>query len=193
MNENFIDYYQIDDLTICDNIIDYYKSSDRKKAGLSYKPDGTGVVDTAWKDSTDVSIKIDDVDPLLHKYINHLGHAIENYKIKFPWSVAYASWKIIEGANIQYYKPGAGFKHWHCERGCASAPQSTRHLVWMTYLNDVEDGGGTEFFHQNIIVNAKKGLTLIWPADWTYTHRGIVSPTTEKYIITGWLNYVDSI
>ena len=60
------------------------------------------------------------------------------------------------------------------------------------YLNDVEDGG-TEFKYQNIISPAKKGLTLIWPAYWTHTHRGVVSKTKEKTIVTGWLNYVDYI
>ena len=56
----------------------------------------------------------------------------------------------------------------------------------MTYLNDVIDRGETEFFHQKIKVKPKKGLTLIWPVDWTFYHRGIPSPTQEKYIITGW-------
>ena len=63
-------------------------------------------------------------------------------------------------------------------------------MVFMTYLNDVTDGGGTEFYYQNKITEARKGKTLIWPADWTHTHRGVVSPTQDKYIITGWLNYV---
>ena len=60
----------------------------------------------------------------------------------------------------------------------------------MTYLNDVTDQGGTEFYNQKIITEPKKGLTLIWPADWTHTHRGIASPTQDKYIATGWLSYV---
>ena len=33
-------------------------------------------------------------------------------------------------------------------------------------------------------------MTVIWPVDWTYTHRGIVSPTETKYIATGWFNYL---
>ena len=61
----------------------------------------------------------------------------------------------------------------------------------MTYLNDVDDGGETEFYYQKLKVKPRKGLTLIWPADWTHTHRGLSSPTQEKYIITGWLNYID--
>ena len=35
---------------------------------------------------------------------------------------------------------------------------------------------------------AKKGLTVMWPAEWTHTHKGIISPDKEKYIATGWLN-----
>ena len=61
----------------------------------------------------------------------------------------------------------------------------------MTYLNDVENEGGTEFPNQNIIIKPQKGKTLIWPADWTYSHKGIVAPTEDKYIITGWFDYTN--
>ena len=61
----------------------------------------------------------------------------------------------------------------------------------MTYLNDVEDGGGKEFKYQKLRFNAKKGTTLIWPPDFTHTHRGVISPTQEKYISTGWLIHCD--
>jgi hypothetical protein len=60
----------------------------------------------------------------------------------------------------------------------------------MTYLNDVYNGGETEFYHQQLKVKPQKGLTLIWPADWTYTHRGIVAPDEEKIIVTGWWNFI---
>ena len=59
----------------------------------------------------------------------------------------------------------------------------------MTYLNDINDGGETEFLYQNIKIKPRKGLTLIWPADWTFTHRGNFAPSEEKYIVTGWFNY----
>ena len=61
----------------------------------------------------------------------------------------------------------------------------------MTYLNDVTDGGETDFFYQRIKIPPKKGLTVIWPADWTYTHRGIPSKTQDKFIVTGWFNYTE--
>jgi hypothetical protein len=59
----------------------------------------------------------------------------------------------------------------------------------MTYLNDVTDDGETEFYYQQVKFQPKKGLTVIWPADWTHTHRGIASMTQDKYIVTGWYNF----
>ena len=76
---------------------------------------------------------------------------------------------------------------------CVPTPLNKhRALVFMTYLNDVEDGG-TEFLHQNVYTPAKKGLTLIWPAYWTHTHRGVVSKLKEKYIVTGWINFINQL
>ena len=61
----------------------------------------------------------------------------------------------------------------------------------MTYLNDIPDGGGTEFkFYPDVKIQAKKGLSLIWPTDFTHTHRGVVSEY-EKYIVTGWVNHAN--
>ena len=61
----------------------------------------------------------------------------------------------------------------------------------MTYLNDVTDCGETEWYYQKLKIKPKKGLTVLWPTDWTYTHRGIASPSQLKYIITGWYSYTE--
>jgi hypothetical protein len=82
-----------------------------------------------------------------------------------------------------------GFYEYHSERTSAKNDYgAARHLVFMTYLNDVSNGG-TEFYHQKLITQAEKGLTLIWPVDWTFTHRGVISPDQEKYITTGWYDF----
>ena len=66
-----------------------------------------------------------------------------------------------------------------------------RVLAWMTYLNDVEDGGSTSFHHYDLDVKPEKGKTLIWPADWTHAHSGKVVNSGTKYIITGWMHCTD--
>ena len=55
----------------------------------------------------------------------------------------------------------------------------------MTYLTDNPDGG-TQFLYQDLNIPAERGKTLIWPAEWTFTHKSRVDPEREKMIITGW-------
>jgi hypothetical protein len=125
-------------------------------------------------------------------YIESLFSIIENYKKEFP--VCYQSvmkWALCSQIKIQRYQPGKYYSDWHCENvGSTDTINGQRHLVYMTYLNDLSDGGGTEFYSQKLTVKPEKGLTLIWPADWTHHHRGVVSNTEEKIIISGWWNFV---
>ena len=62
----------------------------------------------------------------------------------------------------------------------------------MIYLNDVEEGGETEFLYQSIRVAPKAGTLLIWPAGFTHTHRGNPPLSGDKYIATGWVQYYTS-
>ena len=58
----------------------------------------------------------------------------------------------------------------------------------MTYLNDVENGGNTNFEFYNLKIKPEMGKTLIWPADWTHAHTGEIVNSGSKYIITGWMH-----
>ena len=37
-----------------------------------------------------------------------------------------------------------------------------RTMAWMVYLNDVEEGGETEFLYQQVKLKPKKGTVVIW-------------------------------
>ena len=110
----------------------------------------------------------------------------EKYHIQYMMKVG-----IKEPFNIQHYAPNEGYRMWHCERSTSQSLQ--RALAWMTYLNDVDDGGETEFHWQQLKVKPVKGKTVIWPTDFTHLHRGITSPTQHKYIVTGWFSFFDAI
>ena len=43
---------------------------------------------------------------------------------------------------------------------------------------------------KTITTPAEKGLTLIWPTDFSHTHKGQITKQHEKYILTGWLGYI---
>ena len=87
--------------------------------------------------------------------------------------------------KIQKTLPGGGYHTFHCEN---IAPGNyNRLLVTMLYLNDVDDGGETEFLHQSKRVKPEEGTFLIWPAGFTHMHRGNPPLKGEKYIVTSWV------
>ncbi len=90
--------------------------------------------------------------------------------------------------KIQRTLPGEGYHIWHCEH----EPKLTngRFLAWSVVLNDVEEGGETEFLHQSLRFVPKKGQGLLWPAYFTHMHRGNPPLKGEKYIATGWISGV---
>jgi hypothetical protein len=175
---------------LCDDLISFFENlpEEKKHSGKV----GNFVTDTNIKKSLDYSFfaKESLENEIIKNYLQALEDCCFDYIKMFPWaSHEQDGWSINEQMNIQKYKPSEGFYSWHSERMALTV--ASRHLVFMTYLNDVTDSGETDFFHQKIKVVPKKGLTIIWPADWTYTHRGIPSPTQVKYIITGWYSYND--
>ena len=149
---------------------------------------GVGVIDKDFKISTDLAvedlIKRPNINTsVIVRYMNSLQDAINKYQEEYP-DVKDVPTFFATFPQIQKYNPKEGFFGWHCERGKGNY---NRVFAYLTYLNDVEDGGGTEFKYYDKIVKAEAGKTVIFPSDWTHTHRGEVSPTETKYILTGWL------
>jgi hypothetical protein len=182
------------DGAVCDRLMELHRACDHKglvKRGRMGKG-GNLVVDPEKKDSFDVSVDL--VPPeLLNKhgidrYYAELQRCLQQYVEQHPLLNQVGTYRVTESPSIQHYRPGGGFKMPHFERGGYAT--TTRMLTWMTYLNDVKDGGGTHFVYQKHTFEARKGRTLIWPSDFTHTHYGVVSPTEHKYIITGWMNFV---
>lgn len=92
--------------------------------------------------------------------------------------------------NMQQYLAGSGgYPYWHSEVYPQLPDNEALHriLLFMYYLNDVEEGGETEFYYQNKKVSPKKGTMVIAPAYFTHTHRGNVPVSNDKYIITSWV------
>ena len=68
--------------------------------------------------------------------MKYIIECVMTYKLKF--NNALHELTFAEGFNIQHYPPEWGFPKWHNERSMQLTHQ--RALVFMTYLNDVEDG-----------------------------------------------------
>ena len=88
--------------------------------------------------------------------------------------------------KIQKTLPKQGYHVWHIEHGSAFEMQ-TRAFVFSIYLNDVKEGGETEFLHFSQRIKPKTGRIVIWPSGFPYVHRGNPPLSGEKYSLTSWL------
>ena len=176
--------------SICNNLIKLFNKN--KQLGKTHEGlflrDSKKIVLKKIKDSEDLCLYPSDDRLEVYNYRKHLQSCLNNYINKYPDADKMSKYNVTQNYNIQHYNPGGGYKNWHSERGLII--NSTRVLVFMTYLNDVEDGG-TDFKYQKLTSPAQQGLTLIWPSEWTHTHRSQVSLTKNKYIVTGWFNFID--
>ena len=88
--------------------------------------------------------------------------------------------------KIQKTLPTEGYHVWHIEhqKGFDNEPRA---FVFSIYLNDVEEGGETEFLHFSKRVKPKTGRVVIWPAGFPYLHRGNPPLSGKKYILTSWM------
>ena len=169
---------------LCDNLIDLYHEDQHFRQDGSWN--SAGVRDEKWKKSTEIYLyAYDKRYEVFNNYLDHLNDCLEEYKKKYFYSDRVSAYRIKEPVKIQHYKPGEGFYGWHCEN---SGISKYRHLVFMTYLNTL-DNAGTEFYHQKTTTPCEKGLTIIWPVAWTHMHRGVINHQSDKYIITGWYSF----
>ena len=177
------------DPSVCDNLLMFWHEQNflHVSPGQSYH-EGDINVDKDVKDSMDMHMPHQLAVAPVQDYIRALQEVLDKYCETFPFCET-SRFQIVEPLSMQTYPVGGGFKVWHSERANALPGNAHRHLVFMTYLNDVPDGG-TEWYHQDLYVPAQKGYTVIWPSDWTHHHRGRVSHTKEKQIVTGWFSYL---
>lgn len=94
--------------------------------------------------------------------------------------------------NAQRYEKGKGnYGYWHSEIFPQTGENKALHriLLFIIYLNDVEEGGETEFYYQNKAIKPKAGTMIIAPCGFTHTHRGNVPVSDNKYVLTSWVSF----
>jgi hypothetical protein len=89
--------------------------------------------------------------------------------------------------KVQKTNPCEGYHIWHTEN--MNRQSANRVLTYMLYLNDVDDGGETEFLYYAKRFKPRAGDFLLWPAGFTHTHRGNPPLSNTKYVMTGWVEF----
>lgn len=115
----------------------------------------------------------------LHKYYHDVG-LTELLKEKHIISNTHDT-----GFQIQRYIKNDGFYTFHQDFSIVKK-NMCRVVTFLFYLNDVDEGGETNFFNQ-IYVKPKEGKLAFFPATWNYIHKGEMPKSNDKYIVTGWI------
>jgi hypothetical protein len=178
-------------MELCDDYIKYF--DDRDKAGFT---------SDRWTSQNQKSTVMEDAQLFLSNgdFLTDVDAMIISQRfLKIFWEEMYAAYvkkfsvltthapHKIYNLKIQKTEPSQGYHVWHCENN--TREYATRILVIILYLNDVEEGGETEFLYAKKRVQAKKGRVLLWPAGFPHTHRGNPPLSGEKYIMTGWVEF----
>ncbi len=114
-----------------------------------------------------------------------LAMALKEFKDIYPYFSEMSRFKDM-GYNLQRYREGE-YYHWHVDSD--NLGLASRQLVALWYLNDVEEGGTTDFIFQKASVTPEKGKLMLFPPFWTHEHRAAVVKKGVKYIATTWITF----
>lgn len=173
---------------ICQDIIRRFDADPSKFDGGVGYGDGIMAVDHSLKKCTELFMTGNpdwkDIDDILFKEVNDKIHVLREL---------YPGLKRLIDVNDEGYRvkkygnDGTEFFDWHIDQN--GKGQGHRYLILQWYLNDVEEGGETEFRLQDISVRPQEGRLLCFPPYWTHEHRGLAPVSNPKYIVCTWITF----
>jgi hypothetical protein len=167
-----------------DNYVNYFNKCEQQGAVYSREVDKTLVEDSSIDTIRDMNVPMTyNNKPFIDMFFQEIYSL---YTQKYSYLKQLATHNILE-VKIQKTKIGGGYHIWHCEN--SKMKSRNRILAFMAYLNDVAEGGETEFLYQRCRFKPEKNTMLVWPAQFTHVHRGNPPLSNDKYIITGWVEY----
>lgn len=188
---------------LCDEIVSRFNNAQLR--GETYTGQSGSGENNEIKSSTDfdlLSSTLEDDIMFGFDFISQLNDIVVNdYLGNFPHqdkdnpvTQLFSSDTFYELLQIQKYDKGQGhYNAWHAETG--TYEMSRRLFSFLLYLNDVEEGGETDFLYienedgEMMTIKPQKGKILIHPASFPYVHRGRTPVSDDKYILTTWLSY----
>tara|TARA_Y100000361_G_C11070390_1_gene295384 strand:+ start:124 stop:759 length:636 start_codon:yes stop_codon:yes gene_type:complete len=189
MLNDFI-YYSDDPVlpaSTCKDLISKFEQCPHKRSGITGSSENE-LMDEVKK-STDIHITstpgFEEEDKVCRKHLfDQIKHYQSLIEAKIPIYFPLNQGVKYMGFNMQRTNPGE-YYHWHCDEDVLNNKWA-RSITYIFYLNDIHNDGYTEFYN-GLKIQPKQGHCLIFPATWSFVHRGYPPKDETKYIITGWL------
>lgn len=181
-------YRNIAPKALCDEIIKTFELLN--SLGHCFPGQTQGGVDKTSKGSIDMDfLTYGATVPYAQQALEYIQKGYLKFVEQYPILNTLAP-HSLNAFQVQRYRPELqeGYHAFHCEVG--SKVCSERMLTYIMYLNDIDEGGETEFLYQKVRVKPTVGTVVIFPAYFTHVHRGNpVLSDQAKYIATGWFTW----
>ena len=184
---------------LCRDIIELFENEERKYDGVTH-----GGMQKNIKDTKDFVIPenetkwykyhkflSDELTRNSHIYINKLNGNPSFQNINQKTTNIF---KHFSGLNIshsgfmaQRYIRNEGRYVYHNDFSVDIKNKKNRVITYLWYLNDLEEGGETDFPDLNLMIKPETGKLVLFPASWDFPHCGKMPISSNKYIVTGWL------
>jgi len=116
-----------------------------------------------------------------------IGKYLLRYNERMRLTIPVPPSPLIEDLRIKRYSAGDGDRFEpHFD---ALGEAARRYLVFLWYLNDVDEGGETEFVDLGLRVEARCGRLVMFPPYWMFQHAGRAPRSGDKYIVSTYLTF----
>jgi hypothetical protein len=177
----------------CDHVVNYFELLCDQRRVFSRQADGVSKInkdgDVFFLNDDDDAQTIPTSAPILKEFYNASATCYSEYANRYGILPSLFKHSISYSTKIQRTQKSGGYHVWHCEQG--SRDSGSRLLAVQLFLNDIEDGGETEFLYQSKRVKPVKGTMLISPAGFTHAHRGNPPLSENKYTMNSWIEFIE--
>ena len=129
----------------------------------------------------------------LHKVIcQYLLSAVDHYRFNIKSFYAFAPRNLyFEHFRIKRYI-SEDEDQFDTHVDVTNVLDECRYLSFMWYLNDVIDGGETEFTELDFKIQPKAGALMMFPPIWMFPHKGHLLNSGKKYLLSTYLLYPEA-
>jgi hypothetical protein len=183
---HFIRVYDDDfDAALCRRMIDSFNGLQRfqRQNGRGVR---AGLEESAW---TELNVTRMADAGFMAMFRSRIDRALQRYNQDVGLLLAVPNSPKLGDVVMKRYRAGAGERfqvHFDAVNHLAH-----RYLVLLWYLNDVAEGGETNFPQLEVAVKARAGRLLMFPPYWMYQHEGVAPAAGDKYIVSTYLMFTD--
>jgi len=180
-------YDDVTDQSFCNDIIKTFESerNNQNDVDREQRPKFTelNISQQYYDRNTKWMAPQKEVQKLFIEYVNRYMDELDLRDMDFPTQYTFEEFRIkryLAEKNDEFKDHVDVLDH----------SSARRFLVCFLYLNDVDEGGTTEFSKLGHAVTPKCGRILLFPPTWMYRHAGRPVIKGKKYILGSYLHYL---